>query len=574
MSIAGLTYRHAFGFKSSVHNGVILLDEQNVLYPVGSNIAIYHTETKAQKFIPCQDATALAISPNHRYIAVAERNPRPAISIWDVSTLRKRKTLVPGPAPAAAAAAAAKQPDIGTMVFSADSKHFMVTTVGPDASVTIWNWEKAKVSAHLRVCHAPHEQSITSTSFNPADPSQVAVVGHGVLKVYRFQEGHLRPLVNFGRWAETKHFTAHFWAAADKLLLGTQQGHMMLVDTASGEIREDSAHTRTLGGDACAIATMLPYSKGFLVAGAGGLSMYEFLEEALYAANLNALGEAVGPVSATAAEGFVHSAISEGPLVMNGGVGALDAAAAATADDAIKLTHLSQPFHHGQITGMDVCVRKPLLATCGSDRSVRLWNFVDNTVELVKYFSEDPHSVAIHPSGLYLLVGFSDKLRFMSILLDDLRVFREFSIRGCREVQFSTGGQFFAAVHGNSIQVYSTWNFENLANLKGHNGKVRSLDWSKDDSHLVSAGMDGAVYEWSVADLVLGNIKRENEHVLKTCSYTAAVHQFESGHLFAVGSDKTLKEISEGQVIREIVAKDMVMTQIRFSHSGRMLVVG
>jgi hypothetical protein len=29
------------------------------------------------------------------------------------------------------------------------------------------------------------------------------------------------------------------------------------------------------------------------------------------------------------------------------------------------------------ITGIDVCVRKPLVATCGADKSVRIWNYLD-----------------------------------------------------------------------------------------------------------------------------------------------------------------------------------------------------
>jgi hypothetical protein len=33
------------------------------------------------------------------------------------------------------------------------------------------------------------------------------------------------------------------------------------------------------------------------------------------------------------------------------------------------------------------------------------------------------------------LVGFSDKLRLMNLLIDDIRPFREFTIRGCREVK-------------------------------------------------------------------------------------------------------------------------------------------
>ena len=50
-------------------------------------------------------------------------------------------------------------------------------------------------------------------------------------------------------------------------------------------------------------------------------------------------------------------------------------------------------------------------------------------------FPEEAHCVAVHPSGLYVLVGFSDKLRLCNLLIDDVRVFREFGIRGCREVR-------------------------------------------------------------------------------------------------------------------------------------------
>jgi len=39
-----------------------------------------------------------------------------------------------------------------------------------------------------------------------------------------------------------------------------------------------------------------------------------------------------------------------------------------------KFEVLIMPFHSAQITGLDVCLRKPLFATCSIDKSVRLWN--------------------------------------------------------------------------------------------------------------------------------------------------------------------------------------------------------
>jgi WD40 repeat protein len=56
------------------------------------------------------------------------------------------------------------------------------------------------------------------------------------------------------------------------------------------------------------------------------------------------------------------------------------------------------------VTGVDTCVRKPLVATCSTDKSVRIWNYVDKTSELVKFFPEEAYSIAFHPSGLHVLV--------------------------------------------------------------------------------------------------------------------------------------------------------------------------
>ena len=61
-----------------------------------------------------------------------------------------------------------------------------------------------------------------------------------------------------------------------------------------------------------------------------------------------------------------------------------------------------------------------------------------SSLELSREFQEECYSIALHPSGLYILVGFSDKLRLMNLLIDEIRMFKEFTIRGCREVGWIT----------------------------------------------------------------------------------------------------------------------------------------
>jgi hypothetical protein len=84
-------------------------------------------------------------------------------------------------------------------------------------------------------------------------------------------------------------------------------------------------------------------------------------------------------------------------------------------------------------------------------------------------------------AGLFVLIGFSEQLRLMILLIDDIQLCRSFGIRKCRTASFSTNGHLFAAVNGFDIEVYSTISYQRMHNLKGHNGEVRQLQ-----HHLVS----------------------------------------------------------------------------------------
>lgn len=56
------------------------------------------------------------------------------------------------------------------------------------------------------------------------------------------------------------------------------------------------------------------------------------------------------------------------------------------------------------------------------DQTIRIWNYETGKVELVKKYQVDVNTVALHPSGIFVAVGFNDQLRLMEILLDDLKV--------------------------------------------------------------------------------------------------------------------------------------------------------
>ena len=57
-------------------------------------------------------------------------------------------------------------------------------------------------------------------------------------------------------------------------------------------------------------------------------------------------------------------------------------------DKTIFFDYLFKGFHNAPITGMDVCLQRPLLATCSKyDNTIRIWNYKNPRCELLRMFS-------------------------------------------------------------------------------------------------------------------------------------------------------------------------------------------
>nr|CAB3267722.1 WD repeat-containing protein 65 [Phallusia mammillata] len=598
MAIAVAQSHHMFGLRPSITGSISYLDEQTIVFPSGNQVIRFNIDQKQQRFIPgsekSQGMTAIALSPNRRYVAIAEKGEKPTVTVYDMlhDQSKKRKTLT--------------APDLQThefvsLAFSPDSKYLIAQGARPEWMLVYWAWEKSKIMATMKTTNQTG-QPVYQVSFNPQDNTQICVTGNHIFKLFRYAEGNLK---QFGfQKMEPQNYLSHAWVSDERVVVGSDTGRLLLFENgelksefhaalpagstaetnsiraSTSVIPEDAVSASGSGLGTTQITSVVAHSKGFACAGGtGSVHLFEKTDEKDFYRKTRIVKIPPDPHSTdpTQAENQLIVALTVSPseemLVAATDHSQLYGIALSSADlgkgEQATFEPLTHSFHSSSITGLDVCIRKPLIATCSLDRSVRIWNYETNTLELYKVFQEEAYSIALHPSGLYILVGFSDKLRMMNILIDDIRMFKELTIRGCRECAFSNGGHLFAAVHGNVIQVYSSTTFENVSNLKGHNGKVRAIAWSADDSKLISSGMDGAVYEWSPTAA-----KRMNEVVLKTCAYSGVAVSPSGKHTYAVGSDKTIKEITESQILRTVDASGMTLTQVAMSHSGRMLFCG
>ena len=166
-----------------------------------------------------------------------------------------------------------------------------------------------------------------------------------------------------------------------------------------------------------------------------------------------------------------------------------------------------------------------------------------------------------------------------------MRIFHEFPVRESRVCLFSHGGHLLVASSKDTIHVYNTITFKTVHTLKGHQGevtsiiiiiiiiiliiKVTSIQWSQDDLKLVSCADNGSVYEWNVA-----TGERVHEVVVKTCSFSYLTLSSDSENIYAVGSDRTMKQLVKSAVHQEIDLHSFQPSSVCLSPNGKVLVAG
>lgn len=196
--------------------------------------------------------------------------------------------------------------------------------------------------------------------------------------------------------------------------------------------------------DGLPIETIVPYSRGFVCGGGGGmLHLFEKTEDKEYYRKVKSVkieppSAAQGPSGLLLSFFFLYTYIrTVGVKVKSVTINSNEENLACTLEnnqiyvfslsinDIVReqnLEYLSNLCHgykfsspssfsstnfriSASVTGMDTCIRKNLLVTCSTDRTVRIWNFKTHTNELTKYFPEEAYSIAFHPSGYRIYFG-------------------------------------------------------------------------------------------------------------------------------------------------------------------------
>jgi WD40 repeat protein len=528
-----LSYRHIFGINGAITDNVNFADDDTIVYVAGHSVVLYNKIERKQKFIygseQSEGITSFAASPGKSYIAMAEKCDRHAqVNIFDLKSYRKRKTLTN---------TESSSKEYVSLQFSEDNQLLLALTGAPDWCLQCWHWSKAKVVASIA---ASDGSPMNKCSFSPTDASVACCSGKDYIKFFRISDREARLLQE--THLEGVNFTSHIWLRTpeDHVVASTDSGDLMVF--RSGDY---ICHLSEAPGMTTPIYCLLPLAQGFVAGSSAGTFLFfsnqfegsDLDEKSFHMENMwstEMTQSSVVSLALAPSEDFLCAVTADNQLLS---LPSISPNTISTED--VKYVTCS---FHGQksIVGMDICYRKPLILTCSRDQSLRIWNFQSLEMELCKVFPEEMLCGALHPSGLHCAVGFGDKLRVFHILVDELRPALELPIKNCRECRFSSGGHMLAAANGNSINVFDFYTGEKVADLRGHNGKVRSIHWMDSGAHILSCGQDGAVYIWEI-----DGSKRTGEFVHKGTLYTSAVcaGTVQEGTVFVVGSDRMLKEL-------------------------------
>eukprot|EP01028_Stygiella_incarcerata_P004742 TRINITY_DN2061_c0_g1_i1.p1 TRINITY_DN2061_c0_g1~~TRINITY_DN2061_c0_g1_i1.p1 ORF type:complete len:1197 (+),score=341.87 TRINITY_DN2061_c0_g1_i1:223-3813(+) len=568
------TLKHVFGSTNTAKDCIWFLDETTIVHVAGKNIVVETAhQTSQQRFIPCalensEGVSAMCLSPNRKYLAVAEKGEKATVIVYDINLPKRRKIL--------SAPDQVGSREIVSLSFSSDNRTLIAQGGAPEWNLMAWRWEKLRCLGS--VCSSDAERSfpVYQCSVNPRDDTMFCVTGDKVFKIFKYKEEQIVQHSSGFAKKESQNYSSHAWLPEDRMVVGTDTGELLIVEGF-----EYKATLPQSPLSAVAISSLLPCQKGFLAGGNNGTTYLFERTDSREMYNLNNKFEievvntresvaypekrdnAIKSMCISPQEEYLLVA-TEANQILNLNLAALEYRA-----DEVKFEPFCGSWHSEEITGLDVCVRKPLIATCSLDRTVRIWNYLEDTVEIMKTFDDECYSVAFHPSGFHILVGFRDKLRFMNVLMDDIRTFKELSIRQCRVCKFSHGGHLFAAVNQNLVQVYNSYTCELVGSLRGHSARVRDVSWSKDDSRLVSCGVDGTVYEWDVKEM-----RRDGDCIVKTCQYSSVVFSEDADAVYVVGSDKEIKEIVSSTVRQSVRSDVAPYSKIAMAYSQRVIIVG
>lgn len=222
--------------------------------------------------------------------------------------------------------------------------------------------------------------------------------------------------------------------------------------------------------------------------------------------------------------------------------------------DAIR-TAYKDPFeplfekgvHKGNIVNISSTPTRSIIASLGEDYYVKLWEYGQEFKGIYsEYFHENPLSISLHPLSIQIAIGFTEGVAVYYLLDDSFREAHRDNLKDCTAVAYSDGGNLLAASHHQDnrylVLIYNSYNFEKVMEMGGHNGNLKEILWSSNDTMLITSCNQGILFCWTLSKVNDDKV----EHVCdKKYKYNAVTYDIEWDLIVACCADSKLRLFSD-----------------------------
>ncbi|CEG48844.1 WD40/YVTN repeat-like-containing domain [Plasmopara halstedii] len=593
-----LTPTYVLGFRSCGRTVIEFVSESRVIYPVAHHLVIYNLENRSMEFFyhvhHVKSVQCFRVSPNLELLAVAEiyqqdvenslhkaispvnasllpmlashgsdvtlrsmlgNQESHAIAIYNLGTKTRVKTIP-----------LSVKSSVASCSFSANNKYLAVLEDAPYHNLTYWKLSEPKLVAS---CKCPSRG--TRIYISPNNNRFISISGPAYLK-YWIRSNKDTKLSNFvTKGKDQEQYVDHTWVKEHMIALA--EYGLILCFRLTADVPDLIHSFRCHQPSHVRMECVTGHEKGFVLGGSAGFfGIYEALDDPKDPFSL-VRSVSVGDV---AFECITVSPSTETIIACLKNQSLVTVSMNAIDNGQEDRFEFREMFRHGHQVGsvvqVDVCVQRSIIATCGTDKTVRVWNFELKYYELSHHCLEEPTAIALHPSGFILVVAFKERVRVYQILHDSLSQLKELSFKACRFIRYAHGGHLFACASGLTVIVLHAYSLDIVHVLSGHVGAVRCLDWSWDDKHLFSAAHDGAIYRW---DTSTGSRSEEMQHIAKQCHYAAFVVGTEPSIVVASGTDGKIREVVAREESRSFdLPTGVVITSMALTKDCQRLFVG
>lgn len=485
-----------------------------IVYPAARLGVVFEISTRRQRFYQghCAEVTCLALHPRGRIVATADKSSM--IHIWDAVTLECLDTF-----------RGVVQQGIQHIAFAPSGESLVTVGLDLDRTLCIHETSSGDMISSAKGLVSPN--NVLGLAYSTAG-SELCVVGRQQVKFFRNVEGRRQALQGqLGKIGS---------AGRKQTFLCVQYcGEDAVVGCASGELYRFRAgrcvqivQAHGVNDPVLSMAFNAPESV-LVTGGKDGMvrTWTVTLQEVGAALDLSEDLDGDGKADNGSLNNAVISVQIFGNNILVGTKGSdiFEAIMPATPTDQLVLTQLAWGHSCGQVWGLATHPCRDEFATCGDDKTLRLWSIRSNEQVHIRQLPEAARTVEYNKAGTLLCLGMVDG--GMAVLdSSSLRVIScwAHSSQCINDVKFSPNSNFLvgASADGN-IYIYKSedgTHFLRQAVCRGHKDAVLHVDFSADGLHLQSNAQDCSLLYWDLRGNVIksASLLRDTLWATWTCT--------------------------------------------------------